>query len=139
MAVEKCEFHALHEDTLKRHDYDIRDIKGEVNELKVSQKEVNTKFIIFMESMNKLPEILESMKTAQFELTHEIKGMKEDITEIKKCQSTVKKDLKAVDDKSKIDLIPTLTKSIANNWWKIVIGLAAVIATYNQVIALLSK
>jgi len=61
----KCEYYySLHDDTLKRHDHEIRDIKSELSDLKLSQTEVNTKFVTFMESMSKLPEILESIKEA---------------------------------------------------------------------------
>jgi chromosome segregation ATPase len=113
MAENRCDEHfLLHEDTLKRHDHEIRDIKTEVNDLRLSQTEVNMKFVIFMESMNKLPDILESMKTSQFELGHEIKGMKNDIQEIKTCQATVKVDLQAVDNKDKVSILGLVKEHI---------------------------
>lgn len=127
--INKCEYHALHDDTLKRHDHEIRDIKVDVNALKITSAEVNTKFVSFMESMSRLPQILDELKESNIETKHEIKDIKSDLKEIKESQDARDKKIDA-----KIDVIDNESKVNTRTWVRDNFGKLVVIVAVGTIV-----
>jgi len=136
---EKCEYHALFDDSLKRHDYEIRDIKSNVAEIKLSQATVYEKMIGFMDSMSGLPESIKGLTEATLGMQFEIKDIKEDIKDIKDTQNEkdisfkkemqeVKNNIQIVDEKDKVSILGF----IKENLWKILVSLVSFIALYQS-------
>ncbi len=120
----KCDHHALHEDTLKRHDHEIRDLEDRVTD---NEKEIygfNVELKEALKTLSKLPEAIQELTKSNIIIHNKVDSSNEKICKLEKDIEEVKDNIQKIDNESKINVRKDLTQNYTKVKGIIYVGVA---------------
>jgi len=135
----KCNYHALHEASIKRHDHEIRDLDNRVTD---NEKEIygfNVELKEALKTLSKLPEAIQELTKSNIIIHNKVDASNEKISKLEKDINEVKDNIQKIDNESKINVRKDLTQNYTKIKGIVYVGVAIGGAALSYLINLLIK